>query len=183
MRPAGHLAEMFVTNAEAVVFHNIVSMLRTVAALSVMGTPTNGPEFWKLAIESWQSSPSAVFTAGRKAKLDHAEYTTVHGMANLLIANTTVHRAARKPEGHHGLKVKELYSVLLKKALDETQWKDECQWTLYNPIFNYAEGIHIREDRARGIGRYSPTIKLLIEHLEFIERALYGKVQAAMDVG
>lgn len=83
----------------------MVCVLRTLAERSEIRTPTDGPDIWKKTVELWQIFLPAVLMTGRKAKLVHAGYTILHGMAEPLAATPPMRQAASKPQDYPGAKV------------------------------------------------------------------------------
>lgn len=121
--------------------------------------------------------------AGRKAVLDYAGYTILHGIADPLIANLYMHRAAGMLNNYAGVKVNELYSTFLQIISSEEALKDESKPTLRKPIINHAKSFWDQQNRNSEIGQYSSTKKLLIDHMVSVEEGKYVKAQATLNVG
>lgn len=63
-------------------------------------------KIWRDALDLSSTGVSPIFMRSLKAKLDHAEYTPLHDMADPLIASASLHDAAGKPNDYSKVNIR-----------------------------------------------------------------------------
>lgn len=96
---------------------------------------------------------------------------------NPLMAGKGMQTAAGKLDDYTGINFADIHNFVLSIFPEEEELMDEQNRILWNPIFYQAVEAKDRRERYKGIGMYSLTEALLVDHTEVVANANYAKVR------